>query len=153
MKALEHKVPPPVVAALVATAMWGLALLRPALPIPAGVRHLAVALLITAGVLFDLLGLLAFRRSKTTVNPLQPGKASALVTEGIYRFTRNPMYAGMVLLLTAWAVHLSALWPFVGPVLYILYITRFQITPEERILSSKFGAEWTAYTARVRRWL
>ena len=112
-----------------------------------------IVVLVIAGVSFDLLGLIAFLRMKTTINPLQPGKASALVTGGVYRITRNPMYVGMALLLTAWAVHLAALWPLLGPVFFVLYINRFQIAPEERVLKELFGEEYVAYTARVRRWL
>jgi protein-S-isoprenylcysteine O-methyltransferase Ste14 len=60
---------------------------------------------------------------------------------------------GMALLLTAWAVHLSALWPFAGPVAFVLFIGRFQIAPEEQVLRNLFGDAYTSYTARVRRWL
>lgn len=63
------------------------------------------------------------------------------------------MYVGMCFLLLAWAVHLSALLPLAGPILFILYMTRFQIKPEERILTKLFGQEYVDYTARVRRWL
>ena len=153
MQALEHKIPPPVVGAVVAAAMWGLASFQPFLHIPPFVRHAAVAAFVAGGVAFDVLGLVAFRRARTTVNPLTPSKASALVTHGIYRFTRNPMYIGIALLLTAWACHLSALWPFLGPVLFVLYINRFQIEPEERVLKALFGEEYAAYAASVRRWL
>ena len=152
MRFLEHRIPPPVVGLLVAGFMWSVAALPPALPLSGGVR-LAIALLVAAvGLTFDLLGLLAFRRSRTTVNPLQPQKASALVTDGVYRVTRNPMYVGMAFLLTGWAVYLGSLWTFLGPVLFIVYITRFQIAPEERVLRARFP-EFEAYAARVRRWL
>lgn len=153
MRALEHRIPPPLVGVVVAAAMWGLASFQPLLHIPPFVRQAAVAAFAAAGVAFDVLGLVAFRRARTTVNPLKPGKASALVTRGIYKLTRNPMYVGIALLLTAWACHLSALWPFLGPVLFVLYINRFQIEPEERVLKALFGEEYTAYAARVRRWL
>jgi len=153
MRTLEHRIPPPVVAVLIATAMWGVSTLRPHLPLVPVVRQLAVAALVVAGVGFDLLGLVTFRRAKTTINPLQPGKAAALVTAGVYRITRNPMYVGLALLLAAWAVHLSSLWPFLGPVLFVLYISRFQIVPEERVLRSMFGEAYATYAARVRRWL
>ncbi len=105
------------------------------------------------GVACDLLGVLAFRASRTTVNPLKPERASALVTGGIYRVTRNPMYLGMTLLLLAWAIQLSALLPFLGPVVFVAYITRFQIEPEERTLRRVFGDGYTAYARQVRRWL
>jgi protein-S-isoprenylcysteine O-methyltransferase Ste14 len=153
MPNLEHRVPPPVVGLLVAAGMWLLAGLAPALPMPALLRHTLTALLVLAGLGCDMAGFFAFRRHRTTIDPMHPRNASALVTGGIYRYTRNPMYVGLALLLTAWAVHLSALWPFLGPVAFVLYIGRFQIAAEERALQALFGQAWTAYAARVRRWL
>lgn len=150
---LEHRIPPPVVGLLVAVAMWAASLLPPALPIPPGLRMPAALLLALAALVCDVGGIVAFRRARTTVNPLRPDRASALVTGGIYRFTRNPMYLGLVLLLAGWAVWLAALWPFAGPVFFVLYIGRFQIAPEERMLRQRFGAEFGEYAARVRRWL
>jgi len=153
MPSLEHKIPPPVIGALVAAAMWSVSALGPQFPIATGPKYAAVAILAVAGVAFDLLGLLAFRAFRTTVNPLKPERASAMVTSGVYRVSRNPMYVGMVLLLLAWAVNLSALLPFAGPPIFVLYITRFQIQSEERVLKGIFGEEYSAYAARVRRWL
>lgn len=150
---LDHKVPPPVVAVLIAVAMWGISAYRPALPLSPEITQVLVLLLVIVGVSFDLSGLLAFRQSKTTINPMSPNKTSALVTSGIYRFTRNPMYVGIVLFLTAWAIQLSMLWPFIGPVIFIIFINRFQIAPEELVMQSKFGNEYTAYKNKVRRWL
>ena len=119
--------------------MWGIAGLGPQLPIARGPAWLAVAILVAIGLAFDVLGIMAFRASRTTVNPLKPERASALVTGGVYRVTRNPMYVGMVFLLLAWAVYLSAVLPFAGIVVFVLYITRFQIQPEERVLNGIFG--------------
>jgi protein-S-isoprenylcysteine O-methyltransferase Ste14 len=153
MPNLEHRVPPPVVGLLLALAMWLLAKLPPVFHLATWLREGLALLLVAGGVTFDALGLLAFVRQRTTVNPLHPENASALVTGGVYRVTRNPMYVGMALLLTAWAVDLSAAWPFLGPVAFVLYMNRFQIAPEERALGARFGASWTAYAARVRRWL
>ena len=153
MPSLEHKIPPPVIGALVAAAMWSVSALGPQFPIASGPKYAAVAILAVAGVAFDLLGLLAFRAFRTTINPLKPERASAMVTSGVYRLSRNPMYVGMVLLLLAWAVNLSALLPFAGPPIFVLYITRFQIRSEERVLKGIFGEEYSAYAARVRRWL
>lgn len=153
MPSLDHRIPPPAVGALVAAAMWGVSAIGPQFPIAAEARYVAVAVFVAAGVAFDILGLVAFRASRTSINPLRPERASALVTRGVYRVTRNPMYVGMGFLLLAWAVYLSALLPFAGPALFVLYITRFQIQPEERVLMGIFGAEFSAYAARVRRWL
>lgn len=153
MKALELKIPPPVVALLLALAMWQLAALGPALPWPEGTRRGVALALALLGASFDFAGLIAFLRRHTTINPLAPRKTTALVTTGIYRFTRNPMYVGLVMFLTAWAVWLGAAWPLLGPVVFVLYITRFQIQPEERALAGLFGEAYTAYTRRVRRWI
>lgn len=153
MRWLEHKVPPPVIGALVAWLMWFIAPLGPVLVLSGGVRDAATAALLVVGLGFDLAGLLVFRAHRTTVNPMAPHRASALVTGGVYRITRNPMYVGMVFLLLAWAVHLSALLTLLGPVLFVLYITRFQIAPEERVLQQLFGAAYTDYRRAVRRWL
>jgi protein-S-isoprenylcysteine O-methyltransferase Ste14 len=153
MLRLEHRIPPPLVGLAIAGAMWAASNLPPVFAPPDWVRHALVVLLVAAGLAFDLAGFVAFRERRTTVNPLNPEKASALVTGGVYRITRNPMYVGMALLLTAWAAWLSALWPFGGPLLFILYIDRFQIVPEERVLRDLFGEAYSAYAARVRRWL
>jgi protein-S-isoprenylcysteine O-methyltransferase Ste14 len=151
MNALELKIPPPLVALFLAILMW----LTPALAIavPLGLR-LGVALaLLCLGLTISVSGVVAFRRARTTVNPIKASSASALVSSGVYRFTRNPMYLGLSLALFAWAVLLSnplalLLLPF-----YVLYINRFQIIPEERVLASLFGTEYSAYKERVRRWL
>lgn len=153
MKALELKIPPPVVALLLALAMWALAALGPALPWPEGIHRAVALVLALVGASFDFMGLIAFLRRHTTINPLAPRKTTALVTTGIYRFTRNPMYVGLVMFLTAWAVWLGAAWPLLGPVVFVLYITRFQIRPEERVLTTLFGEAYTGYTQRVRRWV
>jgi protein-S-isoprenylcysteine O-methyltransferase Ste14 len=100
-----------------------------------------------------LSGFVAFRHAKTTVNPLSPANSSSLVTSGIYRFTRNPMYVGLALVLLAWALFLSSPWSLLGPLVFVLYINRFQIVPEERILSGIFGEAYSAYRTKVRRWL
>jgi protein-S-isoprenylcysteine O-methyltransferase Ste14 len=96
----------------------------------------------------------SFRRAQTTVDPTRPAKASALVVGGVYRLSRNPMYLGFLLLLLAWGVYLSHLPSLLlAPLAFVLYLNRFQITPEERALESLFGDEYRAYKREVRRWL
>ena len=131
--------------------MFGLAWVVPALtfPIPSAFA-LAVALV---GVSLDGIALLHFLRSRTTINPLKPDSVSALVTGGVYRLTRNPMYLGLATLLLAWAIYLGNLAALAGLPLFILYMNRFQIAPEERALEARFGPEYRLYRARVRRWL
>lgn len=150
---LEHRIPPPIVGACIAALMLGAAWLVPALTFPLPLRVPIVVVLFCIGVALDLIALGYFLRARTTINPLQPGKASALVASGLYRFTRNPMYLGMATLLLAWAVYLSNGAAFLGLPLFVAYMNRFQIAPEERALRARFGEEFEAYCRRARRWL
>jgi protein-S-isoprenylcysteine O-methyltransferase Ste14 len=153
MNSLELKIPPPAVAALVAAIMWGISLITPLLEIALFTRVSAAIIFALAGSGFSLAGVISFRRAKTTVNPMKPETATSLVSTGIYRVTRNPMYVGLLLVLIAWAAYLTSAWALLGPLGFVLYISRFQIAPEERVLSTLFGAEYTAYQSKVRRWL
>ena len=87
------------------------------------------------------------------MNPIKPDTASSLVSSGVYRFTRNPMYLGLSVTLLGWAMFLSNPLALLAVPLFVLYINRFQINPEERVLSSLFGAGYAAYKEKVRRWL
>jgi len=153
MRFLELRIPPPVVGLIVAAGMWAIAQVSPRFPMPGLVRLLVAAGLLAAGVAIALAGVVSFRRARTTVNPLKPETTAALVASGVYSFTRNPMYLGMLSVLFAWAVFLASPWALAGPVLFALYITRFQILPEERVLSRLFAEHFAAYRKRVRRWL
>jgi len=153
MQALELKIPPPVVALLIVTAMWGISLANPSVETHTLIGVVAAIALALAGIGTAISGTLAFRRARTTFSPLKPETTSSLVTSGIYRITRNPMYLGGALILLAWAVFLSSVWALLGPLAFMLYISRFQIVPEERVLSSIFGAAYSEYQAKVRRWL
>ncbi len=150
---LELKIPPPVVGLLVAATMAGTAYAFLPIPIPATAKAAAAIVIALIGAAIDLAGLIAFRRAKTTINPLKPQNSSSLVTGGIYRYTRNPMYLGMLAFLLAWSAYLAQPLALLGPLAFVLYINRFQIIPEERVLAGLFGEEFTAYTNRVRRWL
>lgn len=133
--------------------MWGLAQFPPYWEIDPLVRYIISAVVTAIGVTFAVAGFIAFGLAKTTINPMQPGKASALVSTGIYRITRNPMYVGLFCVLLAWAFFLQSLWALVGPVVFFLWINYLQIVPEERVLSKLFGEEYSKYQRRVRRWL
>ncbi|MEY4764441.1 MAG: hypothetical protein RI907_1114 [Pseudomonadota bacterium] len=106
-----------------------------------------------AGAGVAMAGVVAFKRSQTTVNPFTPERASSLVASGIYRYSRNPMYLGFFLALIGWAAWLSNLLaPAVLP-LFIAYMNRFQIQPEEGALRLRFGDEFQRYALQVRRWV
>ncbi len=150
---LEARVPPPIVMTVTALLMWVISLFSPLFELPSLAIWAGTVLLGAASVGLVFAGLASFRRSSTTIDPIRPGSASTLVTDGIYRFTRNPMYLGFAGALTAWGLHLQAWWSLPLPLLFGLYITLFQIRPEERALRSRFGVCYSSYSATVRRWL
>lgn len=152
MKALELKIPPPAVGLLVASAMWAVARALPAV-LAVQDPEFAAAIVALIGVSFDIAGIVSFYLAKTTINPLRPHKTTALVSTGVYRVTRNPMYVGLLFLLIAWAIYLSSAWALFGPLAFVLYMNRFQIGPEEKVLGVLFGDEFTEYKKKVRRWL
>jgi protein-S-isoprenylcysteine O-methyltransferase Ste14 len=153
MQSMELKMPPLALVIVFAGLMWLLARLTPGFDYAVPLRQVLVAVLSTLAVLIVLAGVTSFRRASTTVNPLNPESSSALVVSGIYRVTRNPMYLGFLLLLTAWSLMLANLAVLLLLPVFIWYMNRFQILPEERVLSSLFGNDYTNYCARVRRWL
>ena len=127
--------------------------LRISRPLPPGWRIPLCTVLVAAGATLLLAGAWGFRKSGTTVDPTRPGKASALVTTGVYRYTRNPMYLGFLLLLAGWAAFLSNGWSLLVLPLFVASMNRFQIGPEERVLAEMFGQEFEDYSNRVRRWI
>lgn len=140
-------------AAILAAAMWLLARITPVLAIDGRLRFALAGAFAGFGFCVAAMGMMAFRRARTTINPVKLEQASSIVTSGIYSRTRNPMYVGLTSLLLGWTVFLAAPWALFGPVLFVLFTTRFQIVPEERVLIAKFGGEYTRYQERVRRWL
>jgi protein-S-isoprenylcysteine O-methyltransferase Ste14 len=153
MSALELKIPPVALVLLAGAAMWLLSSLTPSLTLPVPYRHVAAIAFALAGMIVALLGLIAFRRARTTVNPTTPHAASTLVGTGVYRFSRNPMYLGFLLALTGWTVFLANGLSAILIPGFVMYMNRFQIGPEERALSGIFGEQFTSYTHRVRRWV
>jgi protein-S-isoprenylcysteine O-methyltransferase Ste14 len=153
VRALELKVPPVVKFLVAAAAMW---LLAGALPFGAfsfpGQLLAASVILLLAG-LVGMAGVRAFANSGTTVNPLRPECATRLVTGGIYRRTRNPMYLALLLALVAWGTWLGSAPALLVIPVFVLAINRLQIQPEERALEALFGAAFLAYKQQVRRWL
>ncbi len=150
---LKLKIPPPAYMLLFAGLMWLLDRHLPLLewiPAPWNKGGLGI---IAAALLLDLSSLLLFFKRHTTPNPFTPEKASQLVTSGMYRYTRNPMYVGLLTVLTGWAIYLGSLSPFFLIPLFMGVLTHQQIIPEEKILEEKFGQAYLDYKQSVRRWL
>ena len=151
MKSLENKIPPAVVWLVCALIMKSIAYVLPFVALP----HLPIVALVMTliGIGAGIAGIWSFYQARTTINPLEPSEATHFVSEGIYKLSRNPMYVGLACCLVSWAIWLSYLLPWLGVVLFIAYMTRFQIIPEERVLRQKFGDEYQNYCLKVRRWL
>lgn len=153
MRWLELKVPPPIVALAIAALMWLASSLVSPVPVPFGARVPIAVLLVCVGLVFGVTAMVTFRRANTTVNPMKPDTASSLVTGGVFRVTRNPMYLSLLLYLVAWAIYLANWVVLVFLPLFVIYMNEFQIKPEERAMAMLFGARYAEYKARVRRWL
>jgi protein-S-isoprenylcysteine O-methyltransferase Ste14 len=99
-----------------------------------------------------LFALIQFFRMKTTVDPTRPKKASTLVTNGIYRFSRNPMYLALLMVLLAWGLYLGNAFNTLVAAAFVGYMNRFQISAEEKALAKLFGNAYQQYCVNVRRW-
>jgi protein-S-isoprenylcysteine O-methyltransferase Ste14 len=152
MGALELKIPPVVLVLLAGAAIWVLSAAAPSFALQVPYRQAIAIILAVSGVTVAVVGVVSFRRASTTVNPIRPQDTSSLVTTGIYRFSRNPMYLGFLLVLVAWAVFLANVLTLLPVVAFVAYMNRFQIAPEERALAVMFGPEFNAYKQGVRRW-
>jgi protein-S-isoprenylcysteine O-methyltransferase Ste14 len=152
VKTLELKIHPPIILFLCLCLVYVLNDYLPTLAMPtilAGL-HWYIGLL---GVFVALAGIWQFKKAKTTINPTKPEKVSQLVSGGIYRVTRNPMYLGMQLIIIAAIFKFGNYYGFIALTCFIFYITQFQIKPEERIIEGVFGEEYVRYKKKVRRWL
>lgn len=150
---LDARIPPPVIELAAALLMWGAARAWPGLRMDLPGRTQVAVAVALAGIAMAIAGIVEFRRARTTVNPLRPERSSALVDSGAYRFTRNPMYLGMAIVLAGWAIWLGSAPALLVLPFFVAYLTRFQILAEERALQARFGDAFRAYRRRVRRWL
>ena len=150
---LETKLPAPLVALLLGAAMKWFALTHPALIDPTELRRLSGITLALVSALVALAAFATMSRARTTINPFSPTRASSLVTGGPFRFSRNPLYLSLLLLLVGYALRLDAWVVWLAPAAFLAYVTRFQIIPEERALRLRFGDTFEHYCRHTRRWL
>ncbi|MBR9828494.1 MAG: isoprenylcysteine carboxylmethyltransferase family protein [Oceanospirillales bacterium] len=152
MSGLELKIPPPVMAATTALLLYSGDRLSPQ-PWRVEVSPWLIGLTVMIALLVGAAAVAHFFRAGTTVHPHCPEKSEVLVARGIYRYSRNPMYLSLLLILIAWSMHLGWVGAPLLWALFVVWITRFQIRPEERVLAQLFGDDYRAYCDRVRRWL
>ena len=153
MPQLELRLPPPLVAAITGLLMWVFATLFAPFDFTGETsRFLAYGFSAVGSVLL-IPAILAFITFKTTINPTPPEQSVQLITTGIFRLSRNPIYLGLLLMLVGWGIWLATPIALVVATLFPLLMTRFQIIPEERALETLFGEQFLAYKQRVRRWI
>ena len=153
LSGLKLKIPPPITMCVFAGMMWlvdeyfplAVWLDMPWNKLGLGIVVLSFSLAIGAFRLFT--------HFETTPDPRHPEKATSLVTDGVYRLSRNPMYLSLLILLIGWSIYLGSLGATMLPPLFVWVITTLQIKPEEQALEKVFGQEYLEYKQRVRRWL
>ncbi len=150
---LALKVPPPVVLLIFGILMWFVGSRVHGGRIDFD-NQLAAAISVgILGLIININAIIGFRRANTTVNPLDPGKATQLVVGGVFRLSRNPMYLGILVVLTGWAIWIGSFYNLAPLALFVYYITEFQIRPEEEVLRPLFGEAYADYCSKVRRWI
>jgi protein-S-isoprenylcysteine O-methyltransferase Ste14 len=146
-------IPPPILMLLAAVLMWVMDHWMPLANWIGQPWNRLGGLVAAVGVAIAVAAFVRFRKAGTTVDPLDPSKASRLVTDGVFRISRNPMYLGMLLLLTGWAVWLGSVSPWLVLPPFVIVLTIVQIIPEEQTLSRRFGEQYRSYQRSVARWI
>ena len=153
MPDLTLKIPPVIVVFIFACVMWMMALFNVWASISIPAEEVVALVIGLIGSSLVVAGAVEFRAAKTTVNPLTPELATSIVTKGIYRFSRNPMYLGFLIMLGAWGVFLGKSVAITLMPVFVGYMNRFQIIPEEKALLAQFGDDYAHYLASTPRWL
>lgn len=145
-------IPPPIAMVLAGVVAWLLSRFAPGLALHFPLHRVLAVLITLTGIALAIVAKRTFDRAGTTVNPLRPDEATQLVTTGVFRHSRNPMYVGQCLALAGWCMWLDNGLGWIAVPMLAVYLTLFQIKPEERVLAAKFGEAYDLYRARVRRW-
>ncbi len=150
---LKTTIPPPVYMLIFLLLMWAL---DNYLPLYHWINHPWSKIgwgVMGVGLLIDLSSVGLFFRARTSINPMKPENASTLVQNGVYRYTRNPMYLGILIILSGWSIYLGSLTPLLCLPLFVIILTQQQITPEEKALEKVLGQAYLKYKKSVPRWL
>lgn len=150
---LELKIIPPVQLIIASVLMYSLAKSLPLYHFDLSISLLAAILLVLIASLIGIVALYDFHKHQTTFHPHTPEKTSKVVDSGVFAYSRNPMYVSLVLILIALGVYLQNYSSFIVIPLFVAYITRYQIIPEEKMLDKMFPRDYQAYCQKVRRWV
>ncbi|MCB1984174.1 MAG: isoprenylcysteine carboxylmethyltransferase family protein, partial [Nitrosomonas sp.] len=134
MYRLTLLIPPALLLIVFATMMWLIGVFFPFLSLNQERQLWVPLLIIMAGIFLIIMSSITFVRLKTTLNPMKPESSSTLIKTGLYRYSRNPIYLGLAVILFGWGVYLSNILTLLFLVGFVLYLNRFQIEPEEKSL-------------------
>ena len=145
------KIPPPILVIILITSIYFSSDKLDLISIP--YRTLFSIVILSIGILVIINPVVKFIKSKTTVNPVEFKNVEKLVTSGIYKYSRNPMYLGMIMILISTTVYYLNFYSLLTPFIFYFWINRFQIKREEVFLEEKFGQEYLSYKTKTRRWI
>ena len=145
------KIPPPILVLILITSNYFSQNQLETMYLP---YKLSISILILlVGTLILINPVFKFIKSKTTVNPVKFTKVSKLVTTGIFKYSRNPMYLGMIFVIISTSIFYLNYYSILTPFIFYFWINRFQIKREEIFLAKKFGKEYLSYKSKTRRWI
>lgn len=150
---MRNRIPPPVITVFLVVLLWVLGRALPSLNYNVTGANWLAAIIILLGLAMLLWAGALFKEDKTTVNPFRPKNTKAIVARGPFRFTRNPMYLGMMLVIIGMGIYVGSLALIPICAAFWLYMNETQIKPEERALIETFGEEYQSYMTQVRRWI
>jgi protein-S-isoprenylcysteine O-methyltransferase Ste14 len=145
------KIPPPILVLILITSTYFSQNRLEIIYLP--YKYSTSILILLVGFLILINPVFKFIKSKTTVNPVKFKKVNKLVTSGIYKYSRNPMYLGMILIIISTSIFYLNYYSLVTPFIFYFWINRFQIKREEIFLKEKFGKEYLSYMSKTRRWI
>ena len=116
-------------------------------------QDLISIIILLIGILILINPIFKFIKSKTTIDPIKFKKVNKLIISGIYKYSRNPMYLGLLMIVLSTSIFYLNIFSITTPVLFYCWINRFQIKREETFLTEKFGAEYMSYKIKTRRWI
>ena len=148
---MNNKIPPPIVTLICALIIYFSSSFFPSYTFP--LFNALGILILGSGLLLIFLAVKSFKIAQTTINPLQPDLASFLVTDGVFKYSRNPMYLGLLMIVISSSIFYLNIYSILTPLFFYLWINRFQIKREEIFLTEKFGKEYLSYKNTTRRWI
>ena len=145
------KIPPPILVIILTSLVYFSSTKLELIYLP--YRQIVSVVILIIGLIVIVSPVVDFIKSKTTVNPVKFKNVNRLVTTGIYRYSRNPMYLGMILIIISTTVYYLNFLSVFSPLIFYIWINKFQINREEIFLEEKFGSEYLKYKSKTRRWI